>query len=78
MLSSYNYELPTSGYKESITYQKAQQPSNRVGQRKIMCFSPPYNVNVGRNIRKAFLKNLLGKISQKPKNLTEYSAGTMS
>ena len=50
MLSSYNYELPTSGYKESITYQKAQQPSNRVGQRKIMWFSPPYNVNVGRNI----------------------------
>ena len=43
-----------------------------------MSFNPPYNVNVGRNIRKAFLKNSLGNISQKPKNLTEYSAGTMS
>lgn len=74
----YNYGLPTRGYKKSSTYQKTQQPSNRVGQRKIMSFNPPYNVNVGRNIRKAFLKNSLGNISQKPKNLTEYSAGTMS
>ena len=52
----YNDVLSASGCKESLTYQKDLQPSNKVRQRKIIWFNPPYSLNVETNIGKTFLK----------------------
>ena len=57
---SYNNALPASGYKENLTRQLDLTPSKKVRQRKIICFNPPYSVNVETNIGKTFL-NLIDK-----------------
>ena len=46
----YNDVLSASGHKENLTYQKDLSPLNRVRQRKMIWFNPPYNVNVETNI----------------------------
>ena len=48
--------ISASGYKESLTYQKDLPPSNKVRQRKIIWFTPPYSLNLETNIGKTFLK----------------------
>ena len=49
-------DIYASGYKENLIYQKDLLPSNKVRQRKITWFNPPYSVNVETNIGKTFLK----------------------
>ena len=51
-------DVSASGYKESLTYQKDLPPSNKVRQRKMIWFNPPYSVNAERNIGKTFLKRI--------------------
>ena len=46
----YNDVLSRSGYKENLTYQQDLVPSNKVRQRKIIWFNPPYSVTVETNI----------------------------
>ena len=51
-----NDALSASGYNENLTYQKDLPPTNKVRQRKIIRFNPPYRVDVETNIGKTFLK----------------------
>ena len=53
------------------------QKDNRVRQRKIIWFNPPFSVNVEINIGKTFLK-LIDENFQKPTSSTNYSTETMS
>ena len=52
----YNDALSGSGYKENLTYYRDLPHYDKVRQRKIIQFSPPYIVNVETNIGKTFLK----------------------
>ena len=51
----YRNVLSASGYKENLI-QKDLPCSNKIKQRKIIWFNPPYSVNLEENIRKTFLR----------------------
>ena len=51
---SYKDILSASGYNENLTYQQDLTPSQKVRQRKIIQFNPPYSMNVEKTLEKLF------------------------
>ena len=52
----YNNILSASGYKKNLTCQQDLTSSEKVRQRNIIWFNPPYSLNMETNIGKTFLK----------------------
>ena len=51
----YNTALKKSGFNENIKYSPSQ-PKQRNRKRQIICFNPPYSVNVKTNVSKLFMR----------------------